>query len=160
MFGAKSGGASAYAKVGIETGVIAASPHRLIVMLFDGAIVAVSSAKQHMQSGSIAAKGQSISKAITIIDSGLRASLDRDTGGEIAQGLDSLYEYMSGRLLEANATNNVDILDEVQRLLEDLRGAWNAIGPAVVEQPPQPAALPSTPALDALTPHTSRLMKA
>ena len=69
MFGTTQSGAHAYAKVGIETGVISASPHKLIVMLYDGAIVAISNATQQMKNGDIPAKGYSISKAIAIIES-------------------------------------------------------------------------------------------
>ena len=139
MFGSRHTGVHAYAKVGMETGVVAASPHKLIVMLFDGALVALSTALNGMRSGNIAEKGKSISKAILIIDSGLRAALDKKAGGEIAEGLDSSYEYMSGRLVTANVTNDPAILEEVQRLLIELRDAWNAIAdtPAVtgIKQP-------------------------
>jgi flagellar secretion chaperone FliS len=128
MFGAKQSGVNAYAKVGIETGVTSASPHKLIVMLFDGALVSVNAAIMHMKAGNIPEKGAAISKAMMIIDSGLRAALDKKAGGEIAEGLDALYEYMGARLLQANLKNQVDILEEVQRLLGELRGAWNAIG--------------------------------
>ncbi len=128
MFGTRQNGVNAYAKVGIETGVTSASPHKLIVMLFDGALVSVATAILQMKAGNIPAKGAAISKAIMIIDSGLRASLDKKVGGEIAEGLDALYEYMAARLLQANLKNQVDILEEVHRLLSDLRGAWNAIG--------------------------------
>ncbi|MCG2582887.1 flagellar export chaperone FliS [Massilia sp. TS11] len=128
MFGSKHSGVQAYAKVGIETGVTAASPHKLIVMLYDGALVSVGSAIRHMQAGSIPEKGAAISKAIMIIDSGLRASLDKKVGGDIAQGLDALYEYMGARLLHANLKNDLAALEEVQRLLSELRDAWNAIG--------------------------------
>ena len=133
MFGSRQTGVHAYAKVGMETGVVAASPHKLIVMLFDGALVALNAALGGMRSGNIAEKGKSISKAILIIDSGLRAALDKKAGGEIAEGLDALYEYMSGRLLTANINNDPSILEEVQRLLIELRDAWNAIAdtPAV-----------------------------
>ena len=148
MFGSMQKGVNAYAKVGIETGVTAASPHKLIVMLFDGALVSVNSAIMHMKANNIAEKGKAISKAIMIIDSGLRASLDKKAGGEIAEGLDSLYEYMTGRLLEANLKNQLDILEEVQRLLNDLRSAWNAIGdtPAATGLPaaPSQAAAPAS----------------
>jgi flagellar protein FliS len=127
MFGSRQTGANAYAKVGMETGVVAASPHKLIVMLFDGALVALSTALNGMQSGNIGEKGKSISKAIMIIDSGLRAALDKKAGGDIAEGLDALYEYMSSRLLTANINNDTSIIEEVQRLLTELRDAWNAI---------------------------------
>ncbi|MYM37177.1 flagellar export chaperone FliS [Duganella sp. FT50W] len=127
MFGSRHTGANAYAKVGMETGVVAASPHKLIVMLFDGALVALNSALSGIQSGNIGEKGKAISKAIMIIDSGLRAALDKKAGGDIAEGLDALYEYMSGRLLLANIHNDPGIIEEVQRLLTELRDAWNAI---------------------------------
>mgnify|MGYP003485744070 CR=1 FL=1 len=66
MLGSMKSGASAYAKVGVETGVVAASPHKLISMLFEGAIVAIRAAGQQMQAGDIEGKGKSISKAIDI----------------------------------------------------------------------------------------------
>lgn len=130
MFGSSTRGAQSYAKVGVETGVLAASPHKLIVMLFDGAVVALRTAALHMESGNIPEKGKAISKAIQIIDNGLRASLNKEAGGQIAEGLDALYEYMSARLLTANLKNDLVILGEVQGLLVDLRDTWNAIGNA------------------------------
>lgn len=130
MFGSARTGASAYARVGVETGVVAASPHQLIVMLFDGALVALANAQQHMKAGQIAEKGQAISKAIAIIENGLRASLNKEVGGEIAANLDGLYEYMSNRLFQANLKNDQAMIDEVHGLLADLRGAWQAINPA------------------------------
>jgi len=147
MFGSKQFGVNAYAKVGVETGVSAASPHQLIVMLFDGAMKALGAAIVNMKANNIAAKGEAISKAILIIDSGLRASLDKKAGGEIAEGLDALYEYMGQRLLLANLKNDVSILEEVQRLLGDLRSAWNAIesSPAVQPAPAPRGAAVSSP---------------
>jgi flagellar protein FliS len=132
-------GVNAYANVGLETGVGAASPHQLIVMLFDGALVSVLSAQTHMKAGNIAAKGAAISKAITIIDNGLRAALDHKAGGEIAANLEALYDYMGRRLLQANLENSVDILEEVKKLLADLRETWTAIGPQVEQQQQQAA---------------------
>jgi len=128
MFGSAHNGATAYATVGIETGVVAANPHELIVMLFDGAHAAVSAALQQMRDGNVEAKGRTISKAIMIIDSGLRASLDKGVEGSIAQSLDSLYEYMSNRLLVANLRNQPEMLEEVRRLLGELKGTWESIG--------------------------------
>lgn len=161
MFGSTRSGASAYAKVGIETGVVAASPHKLIVMLFDGALVALATAQQHMKTGDIAAKGLAISKAIDIIYCGLRASLDHNTGGEIAANLDALYEYMTNRLLVANLNNQPEIIDEVQHLLHDLRSAWEAISPEPQAAPaPQAALQTQDVAHDALAPKISGLVKA
>lgn len=148
MFGTMKRGVNAYANVGLETGIASASPHKLIVMLYDGALVALLNAKSNIAAGNIAAKGKALSHAITIIDNGLRASLDRTAGGEIAANLDALYDYMSRRLLQANLKNDVTVIDEVHRLLADLRGAWVAIGDKV--QPPVPdagMAMPKAPAL-------------
>jgi flagellar protein FliS len=157
MFGSTSSGANAYAKVGIETGVVAASPHKLIVMLFDGALAALATALHHMKEGNIPGKGQAISKAIAIIDSGLRASLDHNVGGEIARNLDALYEYMSNRLMMANLQNSPEMIEEVQRLMHDLKSAWEAINPAAS---PQPAVQPLSAANDPLVPAASSLVKA
>lgn len=158
MFGSNKSGANAYAKVGDETGVAVASPHKLIVMLFDGALVAVSTALTHMKGGNIAAKGQAVSKAIMIIDGGLRASLNKQVGGEIAINLDELYGYMSNQLLMANLKNQPEKLEEVRGLLLELKQAWEAIG--VQSLPPAAIIPPKMPAYDALAPKTSRHMKA
>ena len=128
MFGSPKRGVGAYATVGLETGVAAASPQKLVVMLYDGVIVALLSAINHIKSSNIAAKGASISKAITIIDNGLRASLDKKAGGEIAENLDALYDYMSRRLLQANIKNDISIIQEIHGLMSNLREAWVAIG--------------------------------
>jgi flagellar protein FliS len=134
MFGNMKGGANAYATVGIETGVIAASPHKLIVMLYEGAITSIANAVFHLEAGNIAEKGNSISKAIAIIENGLRASLDKKVGGEIAISLDTLYEYMGRQLLLANLHNNADSMREVSNLLRDLKVTWEAIGPKLSTQ--------------------------
>lgn len=146
-----------YAKVGLESGVTSADPHKLILMLYQGALLAISTARNQMLREDIAAKGASISKAITIIDEGLKASLDQNAGGELAQNLSSLYDYMSQRLLIANLKNDTSILDEISRLLSDLKEAWEAIRPTVMSvhpntpassqpqatQPPTPLARPA-----------------
>jgi len=90
MFGTSQRGAVAYANVGLETGVMAASPHKLVVMLFEGAMLQVALAIRYMNEGKIAAKGKAISRAIAFIETGLRASLDKNVGGELAQNLDAL----------------------------------------------------------------------
>lgn len=140
MFGSMRTGANAYANVGLETGIAAASPHKLIVMLYDGALVALLSAKANIATNNIAAKGIAISKAINIIDNGLRASLDKEAGGEIAANLDALYDYMSRTLLHANLKSDVPAIDEVHRLLSELREAWVTIGDKT--SPPAAAAMP------------------
>ena len=119
---------TAYSNTGMETGVFSADPHKLILLLFEGASLAISSALGHMARNEVAQKGRSISHAIAIINKGLQASLDMKAGGEIAQNLFDLYDYMTRRLLHANLNNDPDALREVLMLLGELKGAWEAIG--------------------------------
>lgn len=135
MFSAPFRTLDAYAKVGVETGVSGADPHQLILMLYEGALLALADGRLHMTRGEIAAKGQSISKAINIIENGLRASLDFEAGDELAARLAALYQYMCDRLLRANLRNEPAIIDEVSRLLSELRDAWSQIKPAQAPSP-------------------------
>lgn len=128
MFGLNQNGVNVYAKIGIETGVLAASPNKLIIMLYEGAITACHGAIVHMQNKDIQNKGAMLSKAIMIIESGLRLSLDKQAGGEVAASLDSLYAYMSHRLAIANIRNQPEAVHEVIKLLTELKSAWEAIG--------------------------------
>ena len=159
MFGSMKNGASAYAKVGVETGVLAASPHRLIVMLFEGAETALRVALAQMAARDIPGKGRSISKAINIIDNGLRASLDTKSGGEIASNLEALYEYMNTRLLQANLNNSADMVQEVLKLLGELKGAWESIAPSPVAGS-NAAARPQGQQHDGLAPRTTGFVSA
>lgn len=120
----------AYAQVGVETGVAAADPHKLILMLYDGTLAAIARARLAISRNEIPAKGAAISKAIEIVDLGLKASLDVKAGGVLAERLAALYDYMMNRLLAANLRNDIAALDEIARLLNELRGAWAQIGQA------------------------------
>lgn len=139
MFSQGHAGASAYARVGVETGVMGANPHRLILMLYQGARKAVAQARMHLQQGNIGPRGEAISKAIGIITSGLQASLNKEVGGEIAERLDGLYSYMTRRLLQANLEQSEEKLIEVDRLLATLEEAWVAIGAEVAKMAGQGA---------------------
>ncbi len=123
---------SSYQKVGVESAVTAADPHKLISMLYQGALLAIANAKNSIARKDISAKGKAISHAIAIIDDGLNASLDKNVGGELAHNLSSLYDYMGSRLLTANIKNDVAALDEVANLLTDLKSAWDGIRPTAV----------------------------
>lgn len=128
----------AYAKIGVESGVSAADPHKLISMLYQGALLAIANAKNGILHNDIPAKGAAISKAIAIIGEGLNASLDKSVGGELAQNLSSLYDYMVIRLVVANLKNDMAALDEVARLLADLKEAWESIRPNAGQAAPRP----------------------
>ena len=138
MYSPGHAGASAYARVGVQTGVMGASPHRLIVMLYQGARQAIAQARMHLQQNNIGARGAAIGKAISIIESGLQQALNMDAGGEIAGRLDALYTYMSRRLLEANLKQDESMLIEVDNLLATLEEAWVGIGPEVAQMTAAP----------------------
>jgi flagellar protein FliS len=121
-------GVSAYRRTGIDTGVAAASPHQLVLMLFDAALEAIRQAEVHLKSGEVAAKGAALGKAVRIVEEGLKASVDRGAGGALAEHLASLYDYATLRLLQANLRNDDAALREVNKLLSELREAWAQIG--------------------------------
>ena len=118
--------ANAYHDVNVQSGVTDASPHQLIAMLMDGALDRISSAKGAMARGETAIQGGMIGKAISIID-GMRASLDLQRGGDVAQNLKDLYDYMERRLLEAGAKADAGALDEVTGLLREIKAGWDEI---------------------------------
>jgi flagellar secretion chaperone FliS len=135
MFSTASKSIAAYNKVHIENGVDVASPHKLILMLFDGAILSLGSAAQAIREGNTAEKGKLISATLGIISGGLQASLNLQIGGELSERLNGLYDYMSQRLLLANLHNDVGAITEVAGLLSELRSGWQEIAsdPAVVQ---------------------------
>jgi flagellar protein FliS len=118
-----------YRNVGVETSVETANPHRLVAMLFGGALESIAEARGALRAGNIALKGRAIGRAARIVEEGLKASLDLRAGGSLAGDLDALYAYVGRRLTEANLHNDEAALDECQRLIEPLQDAWMAIGP-------------------------------
>lgn len=115
-----------YKQVGTKVAVDVADPHHLIQMLLDGALEKINSAKYNLVQENVAKKGEDIGRAISIID-GLITSLDMDNGGEIAQNLLALYDYMQRKLVEANLNNEMDPLNEVASLLNEIKAGWSAI---------------------------------
>jgi flagellar protein FliS len=129
MFGRPGSPARAYADLGRESDISTASPHRLIVLLFEGAVTAINVAKVHAEQGNIAERGVNISKAVEIITNGLKVSLDLEHGGELAVRLSALYDYMVSRLLWANLKNDASAMKEVLSLLGEIHAAWTQIDP-------------------------------
>jgi flagellar protein FliS len=117
-----------YGRSAVESEVNYASPHRIIQMLMEGALSKVAAAKGAIERGDIAEKSKQITWGMNIIQ-GLKLSLDPEKGGDIATNLDSLYEYMNRRLLEANMNNDIAILDEVNGLLMEVKAGWDVIPP-------------------------------
>jgi flagellar secretion chaperone FliS len=117
---------AAYTSASTHGGVAAADPHKLVIMLMDGAIDRIHAARGCIKRGEMGEKAQLLHRAIAIIGE-LRASLDLSAGGKIAANLSELYDYMSRRLLKAMIENKVEVLDEVTKLLNDIRSAWTTI---------------------------------
>lgn len=114
---------SAYTSTSTHGGVAAADPHKLIVMLLDGAMERIAMARGCMERNDIGGKAQLLNRAIQIIGE-LRGSLDLAKGAEIAANLDALYDYACRRLLHGSLKNSPDALEEVSKLLRELRSAW------------------------------------
>jgi flagellar protein FliS len=117
---------AAYQSVATHGGVAAADPHRLIVLLMDGALERLARARGCIENGATADKNELISSAVAIIDE-LRVSLDLKGGGPIAANLDDLYDYMCRQLIKANLSNRIETLEEVTHLLGEIRSAWIAL---------------------------------
>jgi flagellar protein FliS len=121
--------AGAYRQVGVVTGVSGATPHQLVLMLFDGFDEALAQAQGALRDGAIETKCRAISRAARIVDEGLRANLDLNGGGALAADLRELYAYISLRLVRANLENDSAGIEECRRLLLPLREAWASIAP-------------------------------
>ena len=131
-------GLTAYKDTRLHTAIDDASPHQLVAMLLDGALQRIAEARGAIErieqaadgfaAGEVATKGEAIGKAIAIPDS-LRVTLDHEQGGELASNLSKLYDYMTRRLLEANATKDVKMLTEVADLVKEIKAAWGQVPP-------------------------------
>lgn len=129
-------GLQQYQRINTQTSITDADPHKLIQLLYNGALERINMAKARMQARDYEGKGKLISKTIEIIG-GLRSFLDFDQGGELAIQLESLYDYMERTLLEASARNSVEKLDEVASLLRSVKDGWDGIREEVVSQQAQ-----------------------
>src|SRR5690606_42011905 len=141
--GFRRSSANAYANVGLETQVLSASPERLITLLFEGALSAIAKARLHLQQGNIAERGMAISKAIDIVDSGLKASVDVDAGGDLAKNLIATYEIVLHNLMLANLNADEKRQEVAQNELQEIRSAWREACDTTQEQHTFPAR-PST----------------
>jgi flagellar protein FliS len=130
----RSSNLAAYQSTAAHGGVAASDPHGLIVMLMDGALERIATARGCMQRGETGEKARLLNRAVSIVGE-LRSSLDLSAGGPIALNLSELYDYMGRRLLKATSENSVQMLDEVSSLLNEIRGAWVAIPPQARMRP-------------------------
>lgn len=126
-------GLQAYQRVNTQTSITDADPHRLIQLLYNGAIERINMAKSRIQAKDYAGKAQLINKAIEIIG-GLRSFLDFEQGGDLAARLEALYDYMERTLLQASAKNDLEKLDEVLTLLRSVKEGWDGIREEAIGQ--------------------------
>jgi flagellar secretion chaperone FliS len=120
---ARGSNLAAYQNAAAHGGVAASDPHRLILMLMDGALDRITMARGCMQRGETIEKARLLNRAVLIVGE-LRNSLDMKSGGEIAANLGELYDYMCRCLLKATSENRVELLDEVCGLVREIRSAW------------------------------------
>lgn len=118
-------GAKQYQQMSNQTAVVDADPHRLIQLLFEGALARIATAKGCIEHKDIEGRTKAINSGIRIIG-GLQESLNMDAG-EISANLESLYDYMIRRLFEANTKNSLEMLDEVAKLIIEIKTAWDEI---------------------------------
>jgi flagellar secretion chaperone FliS len=117
----------AYQQVHVTTGVDGASPHRLVQMLFEGLLDSLARARGAMAHGNVAVKGEEIGRAVRIVEEGLKAGLNVQEGGQLAQDLHDLYAYVTVRLTYANLHNDEAAIAECVKLIEPLATAWDEI---------------------------------
>lgn len=115
-----------YRNVNAYTAGSASDRLQLVELLMQAALDSIATARGHMAQGNVGGKGEQISRAIQLLD-GLRASLDRSQGEELAGNLERLYEYMMRRLLQANVADSAEIMDEVTDLLKEIRAGWDGV---------------------------------
>ena len=123
-----------YGEVSVRAGTAYADSVQLIQMLFDGFIDSLATAEGQIERNEIQEKGDSLSRAIRIV-LGLQGSLDYERGGEIATNLGDLYDYCTRRLLHANLRNDIDAVREVNRLMSEIRDAWQQVPELLAQRP-------------------------
>jgi flagellar protein FliS len=119
---------ASYKQMDLEADIRGSDPHRLILLLFDGASASLVQAKARIEQKDIPGKSDAIVKAIAIISDGLSASLNLEAGGELANNLKAIYDYMVRRLVHANLHMDISAINEVETLLEEIGGAWREMG--------------------------------
>ncbi|MFT5218340.1 MAG: flagellar protein FliS [Planctomycetota bacterium] len=115
--------AAAYANNDVYSGAMYADPHSLITQMLDGALTRIAQAKGAIARSDVAAKAELISKAVLIVG-GLEGCVSHERGGDLAVNLSRLYQYMSVTLTQANISNDIEKLEEVSRLLLEIKSAW------------------------------------
>jgi flagellar protein FliS len=115
-------GADVYRRLQVES----RTPLELVVMLYDGALARIGEARAAIDREDFAAFREAIGKALAIVGE-LQNRLDMKAGGDIARSLDSLYSFVVVALIDASVRGYRNPLDGVEKVLSNLRDAWNGI---------------------------------
>ncbi len=126
---------AAYRSVSAHGAVADVHPHALVLTLFDATLERMNAARACIEQRETRRMAGLLHSAVVLIAE-LRGSLDLQKGGPLAHNLSNLYEYMTRRLMHANLMSDAAAVREVIGLLEEIRGAWAAIGPQVRQQSP------------------------
>ncbi len=118
--------AKEYSRVGLQTEVMEADPHKLIQLLLEGALTRLAMAKSFIEKNDFEGKNEKLGQVVEILCS-LQESLDHERGGDISVNLERLYDYMTRRLFDANRLNDTDIINEVMGLLLEIKAGWEGI---------------------------------
>ena len=121
--------ANAYQRINVETSMHTIDQHQLVSLLYEGVLNAVATARGAMARGDVLGKVNGISKAVRILEEGLKGGLNPAQGGEIASNLAALYDYCVSRLTLANMRNDLALVEEVVSLIAPVAQSWSEIGP-------------------------------
>jgi flagellar protein FliS len=141
MFGLAAKASNAYRTLANESSALGADRHQLICLLFSGTLSAIGQARAALAKGDIGMKAQASSKAIRLIDEGLKVAVNRSVG-EMGESLYQLYDYCARRLLQGHLRHDDAAYAEVARLLHEIDSGWRTISPAA-----KPAATEAKPAI-------------
>ncbi|WP_243454272.1 flagellar export chaperone FliS [Oceanisphaera pacifica] len=134
MAGPMRGSMKAYKSVALDSQKSVASPYRIVQMLLAGALERLAKTRTAIEQQNYEQRGELVSSTMMIIDE-LRLSLDYEDGGEIAQNLGRLYDFMMNELVSVNMNNDLEKLESTSRLLREIKESWDAIPVAQQEVP-------------------------
>ena len=120
------GSLQSYRKVSLDSSIAVASPHKVIQMMFAGALERLAQGRYAIEQNNLELKGVSLGKAVSIV-AGLNSSLNMEAEGDVAGNLSALYDFMLQRITDANINNDVKAIDDATDILRIIKEAWDAI---------------------------------
>lgn len=150
--------ASAYRNVGLQTRAPQQDQYQLVVMMFEAVLENLNRARGAIEQHDIPTKIDCITKAMRIVQEGLRTSLDLENGGELAANLANLYDYCVMRMTQANAGNDTSMLLEVAGLIQQVADAWKELRQSSTAEQPAAGTESDTPPASA-TPSSNKTLR-